>query len=71
MCFSICYNVAPKPRRSGVTKSVFGRLLFGHLLVALLLGLPTAPVRGEAMLELFHVRWVDLTAKMPELAEAA
>ncbi len=26
--------------------------------------------RGEAMLELFNVRWADLTVKMPELAEA-
>ncbi len=27
-------------------------------------------VRGEAMLELFNVKWSDLTAKMPEIAEA-
>src|SRR5690348_7134273 len=27
-------------------------------------------VRGEAMLELFNVTWPDLTAKMPEIAEA-
>jgi hypothetical protein len=26
--------------------------------------------RGEAMLELFNVKWADLTAKMPEFAEA-
>ncbi len=28
------------------------------------------PARGEAMLELFNVKWADLTAKMPEIAEA-
>ena len=28
------------------------------------------PVRAEAMLELFQVRWADLAAKMPEIAEA-
>ena len=27
-------------------------------------------VRGEAMLELFNVTWTELTAKMPEIAEA-
>ena len=26
--------------------------------------------RGEAMLELFNVKWADMTAKMPEIAEA-
>jgi len=29
-----------------------------------------AGARGEAMLELFQVRWADLSQKMPELAEA-
>jgi glycosidase len=29
-----------------------------------------ACVRAEAMLELFNVNWTDLTAKMPEIAEA-
>ena len=28
------------------------------------------PVQGEAMLQLFNVKWADMTAKMPELAEA-
>jgi Alpha amylase, catalytic domain len=28
------------------------------------------PARGEAMLELFNVSWADITAKMPEIAEA-
>ena len=29
-----------------------------------------APARGEAMLQLFQMRWSDLSQKMPELAEA-
>ena len=39
------------------------------LILALLLG-GTHLVRGEAMLELFNVKWADLTQKMPEIAEA-
>jgi hypothetical protein len=38
---------------------------------ALLFSLVTIQAaHGEAMLELFNVKWVDLTAKMPEIAEA-
>jgi hypothetical protein len=39
------------------------------LILALLFG-GTHLVRGEAMLELFNVKWADLTQKMPEIAEA-
>ena len=37
-------------------------------LALMLVGLAVA--RGEAMLELFQMRWTELTQKMPELAEA-
>jgi glycosidase len=33
-------------------------------------GLGGGPARGEAMLQLFNVNWTELTAKMPEIAEA-
>ncbi len=39
--------------------------------IALLIGLSFAPEsRGEAMLQLFNVNWNELSAKMPEIAEA-
>lgn len=44
---------------------------FASWLVCLLLSLAgVAGARGEAMLELFQMKWTDLTQKMPELAEA-
>jgi len=42
------------------------RLITGCLLLLAI----RLSVHGEAMLELFQMRWVDLAAKMPELAEA-
>jgi hypothetical protein len=47
----------------------FGRLSLAALLWVGLFGCISTS-RGEAMLELFNVKWADLTAKMPELAEA-
>ncbi|PWU13798.1 MAG: hypothetical protein C5B50_18580 [Verrucomicrobia bacterium] len=44
----------------------FLRLWLSSLVVCACL----ATAKGEAMLELFQMRWADLTAKMPELAEA-
>lgn len=43
---------------------------FNFLTALCCLFLVAATVRGEAMLELFNVTWPDLTAKMPEIAEA-
>jgi len=70
MYFSIFRRVAPKTKRSRISRGFFRPLLVGPLLVALLLNLHTGTVRGEVILELFQVRWPDLTAKMPEIAEA-
>ncbi len=39
-------------------------------LIAGWLLLLAAPVRGEAMLQYFNTSWAELTAKMPEIAEA-
>ncbi len=48
--------------------------LVGHaacaVLLAGLLELTVASVRGEAMLELFQLTWPQVTQKMPEIAEA-
>jgi glycosidase len=49
-------------------KKPFRTLCAGALLIFCLTG--AGVVRGEAMLELFNVSWADLTAKMPEIAEA-
>ncbi len=47
------------------------RLLKGALFVPLLLAcLTPLQARSEAMLQLFQVRWSELTRKMPEIAEA-
>ena len=48
------------------SKTCRGLLLFG----ALLLSSFSSNVRGEALLQLFNVSYVDLIQKMPELAEA-
>src|ERR1700742_3996502 len=39
-------------------------------LLFILLSNAIQTAHAEAMLELFNVRWADLTAKMPEIAEA-
>lgn len=56
-------------RRPVVSKSSLRRLACAGLLLGLgLAGVSLA--RAEAMLELFNVKWTDLTQKMPEIAEA-
>jgi len=53
---------------------ISAKRLVGHaacaVLLAGLLELTVAPVRGEAMLELFQLTWPQVTQKMPEIAEA-
>lgn len=52
-----------------VSKSLLRRLVCAGLWLGLgLAGVSLA--RAEAMLELFNVKWTDLTQKMPEIAEA-
>jgi hypothetical protein len=48
------------------SKTCRGLLLLGALLFSPL----SSPVRGEALLQLFNVSYVELIQKMPELAEA-
>ena len=51
---------------------LFARIVRYTLFIATATLLAEGPQRaqGEAMLELFNVGWADLTAKMPEIAEA-
>ncbi|HMP84371.1 MAG TPA: alpha-amylase family glycosyl hydrolase, partial [Verrucomicrobiota bacterium] len=62
----------PQPPSDGGWKSVL-RVLpslarFAALCFCLIAAVCTA--RGEAMLQLFQVKWADVTKKMPEIAEA-
>jgi glycosidase len=46
------------------------RLVLGMIFLVAAVCAVVPPARGEAMLELFNVPWAQLTAKMPEIAEA-
>ncbi len=64
-----CHSSTVLLSRKAWVPIFFGRLSLAALLWVGLFGCISTS-RGEAMLELFNVKWVDLTAKMPELAEA-
>ena len=52
-------------------RSIFSAAAWRGLLFVLILTLAGAhQVRGEAMLELFQMKWTQITQKMPEIAEA-
>jgi hypothetical protein len=59
-------HLAGVPSSSPIVKSIFPGVI---VLLALCL-LPIRQSRGEAMLELFQQTWPQITAKMPEIAEA-
>ena len=61
--------VTPISRSSPALKHLSRRLVYAVALLSLLLA-PVRPSRGEALLELFQQTWPQITAKMPELAEA-
>jgi len=62
--------VSPSHSRSKAAPfSAAARFWVSALLAGVCCG-SAGPARAEAMLELFNVKWADLTVKMPEIAEA-
>jgi hypothetical protein len=63
------HAVTPIFRFSIVLKHLSRRFVYGVALLSLLF-VPVRQSRGEALMELFQQTWPQITAKMPELAEA-
>jgi hypothetical protein len=63
------HAVTPIFRCSIVLKHFLRGVVYAVALLSLLLS-PVPQSRGEALLELFQQTWPEITAKMPELAEA-